>query len=53
MGFETLLDIIREADEEVRDQEDRRPVDCPECGTALQEGRNGSQRCPFDGWRNE
>jgi hypothetical protein len=51
MGFETLLDIYREAEEEVRNEEVSRPVDCPECGTALQENDHGQLGCPFDGWR--
>lgn len=51
MGFEDLLAIYEEAAAERRDDQGRRPVDCPECGTPLEENSQGQLGCPFDGWK--
>ncbi len=51
MAWEQLVDILREAADERRDEHARRPVACPNDGEPLRDGPNGELFCPFDGWK--
>lgn len=50
MAWEQLLSIYAEAAEERRADRARRPEACPNDGTPLEQGPQGSLHCPFDGW---
>lgn len=50
MGFQDLLQILREQREEVEQERSQRPSACPNDGTPLETGPNGELHCPFDGW---
>lgn len=50
MAWQQLLDIYKEAADEVRVQQTQRPVACPNDGEPLRSGPDGKLYCPFDGW---
>lgn len=47
----TLLDIVREAAEDARQQRRQPPVACPHDGEPLTTGPDGSLACRYDGYR--
>lgn len=51
MGFQDLLQILRESRQEAEAERSRRPSACPNDGTPLKTGPNGELYCEFDGWR--
>ncbi|MFD8075810.1 LamG-like jellyroll fold domain-containing protein [Streptomyces sp. NPDC059718] len=44
-----LLDILREAEQQHREELQRDPVACGDCGEPLRSGPHGELYCPFDG----
>jgi hypothetical protein len=44
-----LLDILREGTQEYRDERERDPQACLDCGEPLRSGDHGVLYCPFDG----
>ena len=52
MGFETLLNIIKEnkEQEELAKQEEMDPTECPECGYPLDVNSKGRKSCIMCGW---
>lgn len=48
-GWYTLLDIVQEAAAFRRNELERPPVSCLDCGEPLKSGPNGELFCPFDG----
>ncbi len=53
MSWQQLIDIAREAAQEVREEESRPPVACPNDGEPLTAGPDGTLHCKFDGWTPE
>lgn len=51
MSWQQLLDIAREASEELRAEQARSPVACPNDGQPLTTGPDGHLFCTYDGWR--
>lgn len=52
-GWQGLLGIIRSAREDVRIQQDRRAVSCPNDGEPLRLSADGYLFCQYDGWAPE
>lgn len=52
MAWEELLAIMREGADEVREEQARPPIACPDCGEPLRSGPDGVLFCRFDGWTN-
>ena len=44
-----LLDILREGAQQYREEQERTPTACFDCGEPLRTGPNGVLYCPFDG----
>lgn len=44
-----LLDILREGAQLYREEQERDPEACPDCGEPLRSGPHGELYCPFDG----
>ena len=44
-----LLDILREGAQLAREERERDPVACLDCGEPLSSGPHGELYCPFDG----
>jgi len=52
MGWYQLLDIEADARQQVRTEQQRGPLSCPECGEPLiPTPDTGSRFCRFDGYR--
>lgn len=51
MGYEDLLQILKEGREEQAAERSRIPSACPNDGTPLEPGPRGELHCPFDGWQ--
>jgi hypothetical protein len=52
MSWNELLAIGKENAQELRDEQARPPVACPDCGEPLIAGPDGTLFCRFDGWKN-
>jgi len=50
-GWYQILDIGREASQMMRDEQNRRPVACPNDGEPLENGPDGTMHCRYDGWQ--
>jgi hypothetical protein len=48
-SWQGLLDILREGAALTRDEQQRPPVACLDCGEPLRSGPRGERYCPFDG----
>ena len=48
-SWQGLLDILREGAALARDEQQRTPVACLDCGEPLRSGPHGERYCPFDG----
>jgi len=48
-SWQGLLDILREGAQLARDELERDPIACLDCGEPLRTGPNGVLYCPFDG----
>lgn len=51
MAYDDLLSIYKEAAIEHQVRRDQVPQACPNDGTALDAGPNGTLHCPYDGWQ--
>lgn len=50
MPYYNLLSLLQAAADEQTAADEDPPEACPNDGEPLQEGSDGSLRCPFDGW---
>lgn len=50
MSWDDLTSILTEARDELELEADRIPVDCPNDGTPLDIGPDGTLFCRWDGW---
>lgn len=50
MAWASLLAILRENAELIRQERDAPPVACPNDGEPLESGPDGTLHCPFDGF---
>lgn len=50
MSWDTLLSILKSNAQDVQQQLLDPPIACPNDGTPLESGPNGTLHCPFDGW---